>query len=230
MTAALADGKPAPQGARPRAWTIAIALLVLAVAAWMAWKFLGAEKEEAPKRTVQRITVLRPPPPPPPPPKQEKPPEPPKVKEEVKIDPPKPAEQPKADAAPPPGPLGVDAQGTGPGDGFGLAGRPGGRDIVLGGGGGGGATNALANATFASGVARHVAQELARDAKLRASEYRVVLHVWINRDGRVERHQIVTGSGNAEVDAWVTEGMARIGSLRQPVPEGLPHPLRIRVT
>jgi periplasmic protein TonB len=214
-------------------WVWAVATLTLLALLWAAYWFVTAEKEDAPKRNVTRITVLRPPPPPPPPPpKQEKPPEPPKVKDEVKIDPPKPAETPKPQEAeaPPPGPLGVDAQGTGPGDGFGLAGRPGGQDIVLGGKPGGGAAGALSNATFANGLARHLAQELARDDRLRGSEYRVVMNIWVNRDGRVERWEMVNGSGKGDVDRWLEDGLARIGQLRQPVPEGLPQPLRIRLT
>jgi protein TonB len=220
------DAQPTPPAQRFRALWWALGLLLGVAALWGLVKFLLSAPDEAPRRVATKITVLRPPPPPPPPPKQEKPPEPPKLKDEVKIDPPKPVDTPKpqADEAPPPGPLGVDAQGTGPGDGFGLAGRPGGRDIVLGGGG-----NPLANATFANGVARHIAQELARDARLRASEYRIVVNVWIGRDGRIERHEVVRGSGDAEMDRLIADGLARLAPVKQP-PEGLPQPMRIRVT
>jgi periplasmic protein TonB len=207
--------------------------LLAVLLGWAAYWFVTKETKDEPKRNVTRITVLRPPPPPPPPPpKQEKPPEPPKVKEEVKIDPPKPAETPKPQEAeaPPPGPLGVDAQGTGPGDGFGLAGRPGGQDIVLGGKPGGGGLGGLSNAAFAGGVARHIAQELARDERLRAAEYRVVLNVWVSRDGRIERWEIVNGSGKSDVDRLLEDGLARVGQVRQAVPEGLPQPMRIRLT
>lgn len=225
------------QRAKPRpVWVWALGLLLLIGLMWLGYLFLSDDKDDEPKRNVTRITVLRPPPPPPPPPpKQEKPPEPPKVKEEVKIDPPKPTEAPKPQQAeaPPPGPLGVDAQGTGPGDNFGLAGRPGGQDIVLGakpGGGGGGAAGALSNATFANGVARHLAQELARDERLRGSEYRVVVNIWVQPDGRIERWQIVNGSGKSDVDRWLEDGLAKVSQVRQSVPEGLPQPLRIRLT
>src|SRR5262249_41941646 len=84
-------------------------------------------------RKAQRITLVTTAPPPPPKP-PEKPPDPPKPREVVKIDQPKPQEappKPQESAAPPPGPLGLDAQGSGPGDGFGLAARPGGRDITI---------------------------------------------------------------------------------------------------
>lgn len=207
------------------------AALGLVLAAWAIWVFLKADQAPQPQRKVTQIAVLRPPPPPPPPKTPEKPPEPPKVKDEVKIDPPKPVDTPKADApkeAPPPGPLGVDAQGTGPGDGFGLAGRPGGRDITLGGNGAGG--GGLGHALFANGVARHIAQELARQGALRSVEYRVELRVWLARDGRLERWEIARGSGDAELDRLLGDGLARIATLRQPMPDGLAQPLRIRVT
>ncbi|WP_052700215.1 hypothetical protein [Methylocucumis oryzae] len=73
---------------------------------------------------------------PPPPPKVEKPPEP-EVKNEVEQPEPEP-EEPLPDVAdePPPGDLGLDAEGTAGSDGFGLAARKGGRGLLGGGGGG----------------------------------------------------------------------------------------------
>ncbi len=222
---------PPARPAKPR-WSPALvwpaALLVAAAVLWLIYMFLFAPQSDEPLPKPQQVTVVRLPPPPPPKP-PEKPPEPPKIKEEVKLDPPKPVDAPKPAEqaeAPPPGPLGVDAQGTGPGDGFGLAGRPGGRDITLGGSGGGGLSQTL----FANGVARHIAQELARLGSLRNVEYRVDLRVWLSRDGRVERYEIARSSGDADVDRMIDDGLARIAALRQPPPEGLAQPLRIRVT
>jgi protein TonB len=119
----------------------------------------------------------------------------------------------------------VDAQGTGPGDGFGLAGRPGGRDVTLGGGGGG-----MSTTLFANNVARHIAQELARMGPLRNVEYRVDLRIWLTRDGRIERQEITRSSGDPAIDRLIVDGMSRIGALRQAPPENLTQPLRIRVT
>jgi protein TonB len=192
---------------------------------WVLVSWLRADAEVQPRRTVQ-VTVLRPPPPPPPRKLEEKPPEPPKVREEIKIDTPRPVDEPKvADEAPAPGPLGLDAPGSGPGDGFGLAARPGGRDITLGGGGGG-----LGFSMFANGAARHIAQELARVEQLRHVEYRVEVRVWIAKDGRIERAEMAGSSGDARTDALIREGLSRMTALRGPVPEGLPQPLRVRVT
>ena len=213
---------------RPLRWGLGV--LSMAVAAWAIWSFLQTEAAPQPQRKVTQIAVLRPPPPSPPPKTPEKPPEPPKIKDEVKVDPPKPADTPKPEAAkeaPPPGPLGVDAQGTGPGDGFGLAGRPGGRDIVLGGGGG---TGGMGQTLFANSVARHIAQELARQGALGSAEYRVDLRVWLSKDGRIERWEIARGSGDTQLDRQLGEGLSRIAALRQPTPDGLAQPLRIRVT
>ncbi|MBV8242750.1 MAG: hypothetical protein JOY75_18365, partial [Hyphomicrobiales bacterium] len=118
---------------------------------------------------VTQVIVLRVPPPPPPKP-PEKPPEPPRPQDVVKLEQPRPLDEPKEQQEQPQaGPLGLDSQGTGPGDGFGLAGRPGGRDITLGGKGGGG----LGQTLFGNATARFIAQELARDEKLRGTGYRV---------------------------------------------------------
>jgi protein TonB len=200
-------------------------LLAAVLALWLIGSFLFAPSSNEPLRKPPQITVLRLPPPPPPKP-PEKLPEPPKIKEEIKLDTPKPIDDPKPADAPPPGPLGVDAQGTGPGDAFGLAGRPGGRDVTLGGAGGGGLTQTL----FANGVARHIAQELARQGGLRQAEYRIELRVWLTRDGRIERFEMARGSGDTALDRQIEDGLMRAAALRQPIPDGMAQPLRIRVT
>ncbi len=175
-----------------------------------------------PHKHVIEVTVLRLPPPPPPP--EQKPPEPPKEKEVVRVDTPKPED--KSPEQPAQGPLGVNAQGNGSGDSFGLVGRPGGRDITTIGGGGDGLTESL----YGSGAARFLAQELARDPKLRHSVYKVELLVWIGKDGRIERGSIIKGSGDATIDQLISDGLSDVGPYRQPMPENLPQPLRIRVT
>jgi len=174
-------------------------------------------------KSVVQIALVALPPPPPPKPQEE----PPKPKEEVKIDEPKPTpDEPKpTPQEPPPGPIGVDAQGTGPGDSFGLAGRPGGRDIIGSGGGGGGLNLTL----FGTSAARHIAQELARDPRLKSANYKVEIRVWLSKDGHFEREEIVHGSGDSEIDRLIRDGLRQIGAIQTPVPENLPQPLRIRV-
>jgi protein TonB len=216
-----------PAVKRPKGWRrymplalglgLGLPLLGIAISA------LFTKVEPGKHKIVTQITLVAPPPPPPPP--QPKPPEPEKVKEEVKIEQPKPEPKPEP-SAPPPGPLGLDAKGSGPGDSFGLAGRPGGRDIIASSGSGGGLDMTL----FGAGAARHIAQELARNPRLKNSIYRIEIRVWLSRDGRFEREEIVQGTGDLELDNLIREGLSEVGAIRQPVPENLPQPLRIRVT
>jgi protein TonB len=209
-----------------RALPVVIGVTLAVPLAGIALSVLFTKTDPGKHKMVQQITLVAPPPPPPPKP-EEKPPDPPKMKEEVKLDDPKPADEPKpAPADPPAGPLGVDAQGTGPGDGFGLAGRPGGRDVTVGNGGSGG----LGLTLFGSSTARHIAQELARDPKLKSSTYQIEVRVWLARDGRFEREEIVRGTGDRALDDLIRAGLSQVSALQQPVPQNLPQPLRIRVT
>lgn len=202
---------------------VAIGTPLFAVAMLMLFSHPSDQK----RHLVQQVTLLRLPPPPPPP--QEKPPEPPKPREEVKIEQAHPIDEPKPmdDQPPPAGPLGLDAQGNGPDSGFGLAGRPGGRDITLGSGNGAGS---LSLTMFGNGTARHIAQELARNPKLKSATYRVEIRIWVAKDGRIEKEELVRGTDDPKLDAMIREGLIQVSPLRQPPPENLPQPLRIRVT
>ena len=91
------------------------------------------DKPEKKERKIQAISLTKPPPPPPPPPKVEKPPEP-EPEEKIEQPEPEPEDIPDVADEPPPGDLGLDAEGTAGSDGFGLAARKGGRGLFGGGG------------------------------------------------------------------------------------------------
>jgi protein TonB len=205
-----------------RALMALLALAFLALAGWLAWKLVtagpGAEKPR-----VQQVSVIRQPPPPPPKP-PERPPEPPKLREEVPIDAPQPTPQAQpqpAAEAPAAGPLGVDATGSGGGDAFGLAGRPGGRDLLQGGGGGG--------AYYTGLLQRHFFEALSRNRSILRDEFRVVVRIWLGDDGRVTRAEIVAGSGDAQVDAQIQATLMDITPLRDVPPPSM-RPMQLRLS
>lgn len=219
---------------RLRAILIGVAALV-AVALVVGIVKLLEQPKSAKKPGPQQIQLVRPATPPPPPPKPpEKPPEPPKVKEEVKVDTPKPQDAPKPAEAPPPAPLGVDAAGSGQGDGFGLAANPGGRDLMaapqIGGGGGGGSGGVLQRAQFASYrdlLVRHVTDELNKVADLKATDGQVALQLWIDKAGRIQRIELRDAS---EKQVELIRG-ALVGgrALREPPPDTMPQPVWVLI-
>jgi len=217
------DGRAA---ARPWLKPAALALatlLVLAGAALLLHAYLGGPVRKGP--IVQSIALVNQPPPPPPKP-PEKPPEPPKVKEEVKVDTPK--DPPKADDPKPadkPGPdkpLGLDADGAAGTDGFGLAGNRGGADFIGSGGGGNGA--------YYSGLLqRQFFEAMSRNRKVLHDEFRVVVRVWLADDGRVTRADIVSGSGNAQVDQQIQVTLMDMPPLHD-VPPSAMRPIQLRLS
>ena len=204
---------------------IGVAALLLLVAGGLLLRhFLAAP---AGKSTgVHQIALIKQPPPPPPKP-PEKQPEPPKVKEEVKIDQPK--DQPKpdepkaADEKPASDkPLAVDADGAAGSDGFGLAASRGGRDLLSTGGG--------ANGAYYSGLLqRQFFDALARNRKMLNDQFRVVVKIWLADDGRVTKADIVTGSGNAQVDEQIQVTLMEMPALRD-VPPSSMRPIQLRLS
>ena len=97
---------------------------------------------------------------------------------------------------PPPGPPALDAAGEGPGDAFGLAGRPGGGEYLGGAGGGGGSPFAR----YAAMVQQKAQQSVERQSRLRASRFRVTVKLWFEPDGSTQRVEIETSTGDAEID------------------------------
>lgn len=168
------------------------------------------------KKIVQEIRLIRPPPPPP----DVEPPPPPPPEEEVKLQEPQP--EPTPSDEPPPGEtLGVDAAGTGAGDGFGLVGRPGGRDLLASGG--------SAYSWYAGLIKTEILDRLGDEKNVRSGTYSVVVKLWVRQDGTVERFSLGGSSGNADRDRAIETALSRLTRLSQAPPANMPQPISLRI-
>jgi hypothetical protein len=220
---------------RNRVWLRYVSALMLMFAAigGSIYYFLRGEEMPAPRqiRELTLLNIVPPPPPlPPPPPPEQKMIEAPKpteadIREDAPVETPKdaPPDLAKSDE-PPPGPLAIDAKPVGPGDLFNLGGKPGGSGY----GGGGGGGSALGR--FTAIVTKQLQEALAANPKTRSATMQIRLRVWADSTGRVRRIELVSSSGNAEIDAAIrTEVFAGL-VLREPPPPGVPMPIVTRVT
>lgn len=177
-------------------------------------------------RFSQRVRLVELPPPPPPK-KIELPPPEVMVKEAVKTEPPDPADsiddQQAMDDR-----LGVDAEGAGAGDAFGLAAKKGGKDLLatakIGGDGGQGFRY------YAAQIERFLERALARDMQLRRGSYSAIVWLWVGPGGSLERYELTRSSGDVAIDARLREALAALSDLGLPPPQDLPQPVRLRVS
>jgi protein TonB len=202
-------------------------LLILVAAGLLLMHFLSAPNAKPP--VVHNIALIKQPPPPPPKPPEKPPEPPPKVKEEVKLDQPK--EEPKPEAPKPANeppaadkPLGVDAEGSAGGDAFGLAANRGGRDLIGTTGGGGGA-----GAYYSGLLQRQFFEALSRNRNVLKEQFRVVVKVWVGDDGRVTKAEVVSGSGNAQVDEMIQSTLLEMQPLRD-IPPASMRPIQLRLS
>jgi periplasmic protein TonB len=190
-------------------------VLLLGVILWVAREFSG--EPEKPARTVQVVQVVRPPPPPPP---EETPPPPPpeKVEEPLPQDEPEPA---PSDEPAPSEQLGLDAEGTAGGDGFGLAARKGGRDIT----GGGGAIFAW----YTTRLKDNIVERLSDDPNIRAKKFSLQVRVWIDADGRVRDVRLANTTGDRTLDGAIESALSGLPKMTEPPPVEMPQPISLRI-
>ena len=196
-----------------------VALAVIVVVGALAWLVIsGMNNSTMPTRKpVQQVQIIRPPPPP------ETPPPPP---EPEKVNVPEP-EAPKPDVAkadqPPAGDqLGLDAEGVSGGDGFGLLGRKGGRDLLA--SGGGDKYN-----WYGQILKRDLIDKLTEIRGIRRDRYNLVVRLWLAPDGHIERFKIVNSTGNAQLDRDLVAALESLDRVSEKPPEGLPQPVRLRI-
>jgi periplasmic protein TonB len=169
-----------------------------------------------PKPLVQEIHLIRPPPPPP-----DLPPPPPPPPEEKVVVPDQAKPDPTPSNEPPPGDqLGLDAQGTAGGDAFGLAARPGGRDLLASGG--------SAYAWYGGLVKNEILEQLG-NLKPRGGQHAVDVRIWVRDDGTVERVRITEASGDSAWDRAIQVALSRMTRISQPPPADMPQPISLRI-
>ena len=218
------------------AWLRRLPLLlgmVFCLSLMLAVYFLKDKFQKPPqtKKIVQQITMIQQPPPPPP---EQTPPEP-EVTEE-KIEEPELMFEPEPAPAPanpddakeaPVAELGLEAEGAAGSDSFGLVARKGGRGIL----GGSGSGNAIL--WYGGQLKRQLEdglQPLLADTVAMTSGYSVIIEVWIDADGRIDRSELSSGSGKAEVDQVLRSALHKLRVVVGKPPEGMPQPVKIRLT
>ncbi len=188
-------------------------------------------KKHAPE--ILQIKMVPPPPlpPPPPPPKVDRPPdqkliEQPKMQEPA-VKPDKIVEKPTPAKPndPPPGPLALDAKGAGPGDAFGLGGKPGGSGILGGGGGGGGTKFGW----YASLLQTQLVELFQRDEKVNTAQAKFVVELWLRPDGTAEKVEFIRRTGDGEVDQAILSDLLHGLRLSQTPPADMPQPVVIKL-
>lgn len=208
------------RGKKSRHLPLVITVLVIAIAGLGLLKLVMGWLDAAPqssKPVAQEIRIIRPPPPPPP---KEEPPPPP----EEEVDVPEPTNEPEptpSDEPPPGEQLGLDADGTAGGDGFGLVGRKGGRDLLS---SGGSAFN-----WYAGLVKNEVLDLLDDDAAIRRGAYSVSVRIWVRPDGSIERALLAQSTGNADRDRAIETALSRMQRLSQAPPDDMPQPITLRI-
>ena len=169
-----------------------------------------------PKQVIQQVRLMRPPPPPetapPPPPPEEKVDD---VKEPEKT-PDAPSDQPPAGSL-----LGLDSDGVAGGDGFGLAARRGGRDLLASGGD--------RFAWYAGMLKQDLLALLGENRDIRARAYSVNVRLWLDGKGAVTRVMLAISTGDRTLDQHLSSLLAGMERVAEAPPDGLPQPVQIRI-
>lgn len=192
---------------------LALGLIAAGLVGWGVMSMLG--KSKGPKAKAPVKAFLVPDKPPPPPPKEEKKPEPPKNEaKEIKMNTP---QTPAPVAQNEPLKMeGAAGEGSSPFGGGSVT-----QEGVRGGMGGG---------LYGSQVQKHLQGELNKNRKLKESDYRVTLQIWIGRDGSILRAELVDSTGIEVLDSLLKQSLLKVAAMSSAPPENMPQPLRIKVT
>ena len=191
---------------------IVAVLLVLWLKEWV------ESSDTKPKKVVQQITIIAPPPPPPPPP-EEQPPEP-EVEEEVDVPEEDMVEDTPEESEPVGADLGIDANGEGNGDSFGLIGKKGGRGLLDG-----------SPFAYYEGLMVSELQDLLADIdELKSEEYKFRIKIHIGFDGSLHSVKMVTSTGDKDKDKMLLAKLTSFSRFSRMPPGKMPPVVDLRIT
>lgn len=205
--------------------TTIIALIFVAGTVFMV-KWLLVEDGKSKRRQIHMLRLVEPPPPPPPK-EQERPPEPEVKKEEIKEPEQKKevAEQKPQEGPEPGNRLGLDSDGTGGSDGFGLLARKGGAPLI---GGRGGEWTWYSKLVQAE-IQRELERLLHGNGGIPKGKLQAGVKVTLDDRGRVKSFAIYSPSGNDSLDHVLQEALRKAVVSEAP-PEGMPRTMKFRVS
>ncbi len=193
---------------------IAVVSLTLLVGVGIVMKSLMSSQPGQKKRaTTISIVVPDTPPPPPPPPK-----EPPKEQpKEIAVQQPKPQEaQPQAQS--------LKMEGAAGEGGSPFAAGTVSKDYI------GGKPDMSAYAWYTGQITTRIEEALSAQKELAKAQYRLVVHVWMAADGKVERAELQGSSGDKGVDKFIRMALAELKSVAESPPKDMPQPVKLRIT
>lgn len=196
-----------------------VALLLVLAIGWVVHSLMTGKVST--KKPVTTIKIM-PDTPPPPPPLKEPPKEQPKDQpKEIKMEQPKPQEAPQ----PPAEELKMEgAAGDGPSP---FAAGTVNNDYK---GGKIGGKGMAAYAWYTDQIKTRIEEALAAQKELAKAQYRVIVHVWLTRDGRVERTELQGSSGDASTDKLIRKALAGMAAITEALPDDMPQPVKLRIT
>jgi periplasmic protein TonB len=183
------------------------------------------------RRSIQMVTLIKPPPPPK---IEEKPPEPVVKKEDIVEPEPEKAPQEADDTPkdePPPGQnLGLDADGTGGSDAFGLLAKKGGHALI---GGSGDRTLMQRYGWYTrllqDEIRKKINEYMTKTGGIPQGEHKALIKIVLDPQGRIVDFELQERSGNEHMDDALRKTLASIRVTEAP-PEGMPHAIRLKVS
>ncbi|MFO7738011.1 MAG: TonB family protein [Desulfatiglandaceae bacterium] len=215
-------------------WCASTAVAMVFIAAVVfAVKALISDDGLKRKRQIHMVTLLKPPPPPK---IEERPPEPEIKKKEEIIEPepekpePEETDDQSRDETPPGDELGLDADGTGGSDGFGLKAKKGGRALI----GGLGESALLRKYGWYTRIMQKELRKLINDhmeknGGIPDGDLRIIVQISLDTSGNIVNYSIQSPCGNPRFDEAVVNVLG-YHRFSEPPPQGMPKTLKVKIS
>ena len=183
----------------------------------------GSGEQKAKPKTTIKLLPDTPPPPPPPPPKEPPKEQPKEQPKEIKVEQPKPVEAPPAENLKMEGAAG---DGPSPFAAGAVSNEYSGGDVNTIGGG----VNKNQFGWYTGLIKERIEDAISKDKELATGSYKLIVKVWVAENGRIQKYELVSSTGDAQKDQLVKKALDDMPALSEGPPSDMPQPIKLKVT
>jgi membrane protein involved in colicin uptake len=82
-----------------------------------------------------------------------------------------------------------------------------------------------------AGVLKNQIQDaLEKEKKLKESQYKLIVSVWLKSNGEIEKLEWSGSDAEPEIEKAVKSALDNMPAMREAPPEGMPQPIKLRIT
>ena len=79
-------------------------------------------------------------------------------------------------------------------------------------------------------IKEKIEDAISKEKELATGSYKIIVKVWVAENGRIQKYELVSSTGDAQKDQLVKKALDDMPALSEGPPSDMPQPIKLKVT